>query len=48
MLGTRGSRGLTGTAAALGSIGLLGKVTYYAFQKCQADSVPETRRAGCP
>jgi uncharacterized membrane protein YebE (DUF533 family) len=37
MLGTRGGRKLTGTAAALGGIGLLGKTAYDAFQTWKAD-----------
>jgi uncharacterized membrane protein YebE (DUF533 family) len=37
LLGTRGGRKLTGTAAALGGIGLLGKTAYDAFQTWKAD-----------
>jgi len=37
LLGTRGGRKLTGTAAALGGIGLLGKTAYDAFQSWKAD-----------
>ncbi len=37
LLGTRFGRKLTGTAAALGGIGLLGKVAHDAFKSWQAD-----------
>jgi uncharacterized membrane protein YebE (DUF533 family) len=37
LLGTRGGRKLTGTAAALGGIGLLGKTAYDAFQTWKTD-----------
>lgn len=48
LLGTRGGRKLTGTAAALGGIGLLGKTAYDAFQSWTADQGAGTEPGAAP